>query len=92
MGLVVNSLEEVASLVEAMEESEYREYVAYVEQFAPALRKGFYTKKCLINAIQAFYKQDARSVWIPEEPYSLEDCKFTSTVLNESYGGNLALS
>lgn len=30
-----------------------------VEEFAPALRNGYFTKKCLIEAMQAFYRKDA---------------------------------
>lgn len=92
LGLVVNSLEEAEAAVEAMTEWDYSEYVRCVAQFAPALRHGYYTKKCLIDAMQAFYRKDAGRTLIPEESYSLEDCAFTSTKLYKSYGGNLALT
>lgn len=92
LGLAVYSLEEAVKAVEALTESEYQEYVQYVAQFSPALRRGYYTKKCLIEAMQAFYRRDAGRSLIPDKSYGIEDCIFTSTVLKESYGGNLALS
>ena len=92
LGLVVHSLDEAVALVEAMTESEYQEYVRSVGQFAPALKKGYYTKKCLIEALLAFYRKDAGKALIPDKFYHVEDCEFTSTVLKESYGGNLAFS
>ncbi|MCM1561204.1 MAG: glycosyltransferase [Butyrivibrio sp.] len=92
LGLAVNSLEEAAAMIETMKESDYRKYVDCVEQFAPAVRNGYFTKKCLLAAMQAFYRQDAGRVLIPEETYRLEKCEFTSTALNESYGGKLAFS
>lgn len=66
MGLVVNTLEEAAAAVEKMTEGEYREYTKAVEQFAPALRNGYYTKKCLMEVIQAFYRKDAGRIPVPE--------------------------
>ena len=92
LGLAVDSLEEAASAVEAMTESEYQGYVHSVEQFAPALRNGYYTKRCLIEAMAAFYRSDAGRILLPKNIYHLEDCEFTFAVLKESYGGNLALS
>lgn len=92
LGLVVNSLEAAAAAIEKMTGEEYREYVKSVEQFAPALRNGYYTKKCLIEAMQAFYRKDAGRDLIPAKAYQLGECAFSFTVLRESYGGNLALS
>lgn len=51
LGLVVNTLEEAAAAVERMTEGEYREYVKAVEQFAPALRNGYFGKKCLMKQL-----------------------------------------
>lgn len=92
LGLVVHSLEEALAKVEAMEREEYQEYVRHVENFAPALRKGYYTEKCLIEAMQAFYREDFDRLSTPAKVFSLDDSAFTVTVLKESYGGNLALS
>ncbi len=50
LGLIVNSLDEAIAVIESMTESEYQEYTRYVSQFAPAVRRGYYTKKCLIDA------------------------------------------
>lgn len=58
LGLTVNSLEEAVRIIEDMNASEYRRYALHVEQFAPALRNGYYTKKCLIDAVQALFRED----------------------------------
>ncbi len=92
LGLVVNSLNEAEALIDAMGEAEYQEYVRCTEQFTPALREGFYTKKCLMEAMQAFYRKDAGRMLIPANEYTLPECKFDYVVLNISYGGKLALS
>lgn len=92
LGLIVHSLEEAVAKVEAMAREEYQEYVRHVENFAPALRKGYYTQKCLIETMQAFYREDFDRLSIPSKVYSLDNPIFSSTVLKESYGGNLALS
>lgn len=92
IGLIVNSLKEAEALIDTMEEAEYRKYVQCVEQFAPALRKGFYTKKCLMETIQAFYRWDAGRMSIPAKEYTLSECIFDYAVLNISFGGKLALS
>lgn len=92
LGLVVNSLEEAAAAVEKMTEGEYREYTKAVEQFAPALRSGYYTKRCLIETMQAFYRKDAGRIPVPEKVYEAGESVFRSVSLTESYGGNLALS
>lgn len=92
LGLVVNSLEEAAEAVEKLTEEEYQQYVKSVEEFAPAVRNGYYTKKCLIDAMQAFCRKDADRLSIPEKIYGIGEYVFESVVLKESYGGNLALS
>lgn len=92
LGLIVHSLEEAIAEVELMDESEYQEYVHCVEEFAPALRKGYYTERCLIETTQAFYRKDSGRLSIPARVYGSGAFAFSSVVLKESYGGNLALS
>lgn len=92
MGLVVNSLEEAAAAVERMTEGEYRDYRKAVEQFAPALRNGYFTKKFLVEAMQAFYRRDAGRLPLPEKVNEAGESVFGKAVLKESYGGNLAFS
>ncbi len=92
VGIVVNSLREAAAAVEAMTESEYQEYIRCVAEFGTALKKGYYTKKCLIEAIWQFYRKDAGRHLIPETTCCPKDYAIIFTVLKESYGGNLALS
>lgn len=92
LGMIVHSLDEASEKIRAMKESEFQEYVTCVEQFAPALRKGFYTKKCLFEAMGAFYRKDAGRLAVPPTVYRLETPKFLSAVLRESYGEALALS
>ena len=92
LGLIVNSLDEAVTAIETMSEPEYQKYVSCVDQFAPALRNGYYTKKCLVDAVQAVYRKDAGEITIPATTYKLGRQLFTYTVLRESYGGNLALS
>ena len=93
LGLVVDSLDEAVETVRMMSEAEYQEYAQHVRQFAPALRNGYYTKKCLIEAVQALFREDIGKVFVQEtDIYDLGNLKFTATSLKESYGGNLALS
>lgn len=92
LGIVANSLEDAAVAVEKLTEEEYREYVKSVEQFAPALRYGYYTKKCLIETMQAFFRKDVGRIPIPEQFYTIENSAVRSVSLNRSYGGNMALS
>lgn len=64
LGWVVDSLEEAVTLVQEMKEAEYLETVRHVERFAPALRNGCYTKKCLIDAVMAFFREDAGKAFV----------------------------
>ena len=41
-----------------MSEAEYQEYVRHVGNFAPLIRSGYFTKKFLIDAIQALLRED----------------------------------
>lgn len=90
--LAVESLDEATETVQGMEEAEYQQYVRNVQRFALALRKGYYTKKCLTETMLAFYCNDAGRRSVPAKEYHLGKCIFDFVVLRESYGGNLALS
>lgn len=92
LGMVVPSLAEAARRIGAMSGAQYQGYVRSVAGFAPALRAGYYTRKCLIDTVQAFYRQDAGKIPIPSREYSLGECTFSTSVLKESYGGGLVLS
>lgn len=93
LGLVADSLDEAVATVRAMGEAEYQEYVRHVGQFAPALRNGYYTKKCLIESVQALFREDIGKAFVQETGiYDLGDMEFIATSLKKSYGGNLALS
>lgn len=92
LGLVADSLDEIETVINAMPEEQYQKYVYCVNQFAPALREGFFTKKCLTETMQAFYRRDAGRTLIPMEQYHLPVCSFDDAVLIVSYGGKLALS
>lgn len=93
LGLAVNSLDEAVGAIEDMSELGYREYVQHVGQFAIALRNGYYTKKCLINSVQALFREDLGKTFQQESDiYDLDDYKFVSVVLRKSYGGKFVLS
>ncbi len=93
LGLVVGSLGEAVKAIESMQESKYREYASHVEGFAPAIRNGYYTKKCLIESIWAMFREDAGKVFVQtEDVYHLDDHVFSGVTVKRSYGGNLALS
>lgn len=93
LGLVVQSIGEAVETMKAMNESEYLEYVWHVRQFAPALRNGYYTKKCLIASVQALFREDIGKTHIQEECiFELDTYKFQGTALKKTYGGNMALS
>ena len=92
LGFVVGSLDEAVAVIEKMEEREYKEYLQAVRQFAPGIRGGYYTKKCLIETIQAFYGKGTDRLSIPSRVYDLEEYVFASVALNASYRGYLALS
>lgn len=64
LGLVVDSLDEAVKDLKAMSESEYQEYVRHVGQFATALRNGYYTKKCLIDSVQALFREDIGKAFV----------------------------
>lgn len=93
LGLTADSLEEAVKRIDVMSEAEYQEYIRHVKQFAPGIRNGYYTKKCLIEAVLALFREDIQKTVIrTEDIYDLDECKFTGASLRRSYGGNLALS
>lgn len=93
LGLAVDSLEEAVNQVEMMGEATYQEYLRHVEQFAPGIRNGYYTKKCLIEAVWALFREDLGKPLIQSDDiYSLDSFIFAGTSLKKSYGENLALS
>lgn len=92
LGLVVNSLEEAKEAVKSMTETEYQQYVHSIGKFAQIIRNGYYTKRCLIDAIHAICVKDGGEISMPSNIYNPTEQKFVYAVLKESYGGNLALS
>ncbi len=93
LGMVVHSIDEAVENMKTMDESEYEEYVQHVGQFAPALRNGYYTKKCLIASVQALFRADIGKTYIQGESiFELGTYKFLGMALKKTYGGNMALS
>ena len=92
LGIAVDTLDEAVEIVRSMTEQEYREYAAAAAGFAPLLRNGFFTKKCLIDAIQMCMRKDMHVYSESNEAYVLPDCAFEYVCVNESFGGNLAVS
>lgn len=92
LGIVADTLEDVVHIVNNMTEQEYHGYTASVEQFAQLLREGFFTRKCLVDAIQMSARKDLYLYSETEEAYAMPDCFFEYTCVNESYKNNLALS
>ena len=92
LGIIVDSLEEAAAAVRDMSDQEYQEYVSAVARFAPLIREGFFTKKCLVEAVQMFMRKDMYVYSESKETFATLDCTFEYVCLNESYGNNLALS
>lgn len=92
LGIITDSLDEAEEKLKIMSEEEHQRYVQSVEMFAPALRNGYYTESCLLEAMQLFYRKDTGKLAIPKKLYGMEDCTFTFSVLRESYGGKAAFS
>lgn len=93
LGIITSSLDEAVKKIESMNESEYKNYVQHVQRFAPALRNGYYTRKCLIDSVQALFREDIGKAFVQmKNIYEVGDYEFLSTSLRHSYGGNLALS
>ncbi len=92
LGIAVDTLEEAVETVKNMTEPEYQEYTSAVSQFAPLLRKGLFTKKCLVDALQMARRKDMYVYSESNVVCAMPEGKFEYVCLNESYGGNLALS
>ena len=92
LGIVVDTLDEAVETVRSITEQEYREYTAAVAGFAPLLRNGFFTKKCLVDVIQMSMRKDVHVYSESNEVYVLPDCAFEYVCVNESFGDNLAIS
>ena len=92
LGIVVNTLEEAVSAARDMGEQEYREYLSAAARFAPLLREGFFTRKCLVDAIQMSMRKDMYAYSESNKTYMLSDCKFEYVCLNQAYENKLALS
>lgn len=58
LGFAADSLEEAVAKVEGMTETQYREYIRRVGEFAKLLRNGFFTKKFLIDVVHAIQRRD----------------------------------
>lgn len=92
LGIVVDTLDEAVEIVKSMTEQEYQEYAASVAGFAPLLRKGGFTEKCLVDVIQMSMRKDMHVYSESNEVYTLPDCVFEYVCVNESYENNLAVS
>ena len=92
LGIIAASLDEAVEIIESMSESEYKNYVQHVQKFAPALRNGYYTKKCLIDSVQALFRENMGKAFEQRKDiYEVGDYEFLSTSIKQSYGGNLTL-
>lgn len=92
LGIIADTLDEAVETVGNMTEQEYQGYVSAVAKFAPLVRKGFFTKKCLLDAIQISMRNDMYTYSESNEVYIMPKCAFEYVCLNESYENNLALS
>ena len=92
LGIAVDTLEEAVEAVKNMTEQEYQEYASAVSQFAPLLQQGYFTKKCFVDAIQMIMRKDMYAYSESDVVCAMPEGKFEYVCLNESYGGNLALS
>lgn len=92
LGIVADTLDYAIQAVKNMTGQEYQQYTEAVAQFAPLLREGFFTKKCLIDAVQMCMRKDMHTYSESKETYVMSDCTLEYVCLNESYGNNLALS
>ena len=92
LGIVADTLEEAAEIVKNMTEPEYRAYSAAAAWFAPLVREGFFTKKCLLDAVQMSMRNDMYTYSESNEAYRMSECTFAYVCLHKSYKDNLALS
>lgn len=92
LGIVVDTLDEAAETIKNITEQEYQEYVSAVSQFAPLLRQGYFTKKCLVDAIQMIMRKELYVYSESDVVCAVPEGRFEYVCLKESHGGNLALS
>ncbi len=92
LGIAADTPEEAAEAIKNMTESDYQVYSAAVAQFAPLVREGFFTKKCLLDAIHMSMRNDMYTYSESNEAYRMSECIFSYVCLKESYKNNLALS
>lgn len=93
LGIAVDTLDQAVETVKNMTEQEYQGYVSALSRFVPLIRQGFFTKKCFVDAIQMTVRRD---MYVYSEANNvvcdMPEGYFEYICLNESYGGNLALS
>ena len=92
LGVIVDTLDEAAEFIKQISEQEYLEYVAAVERFAPLLREGFFTKKCLMDAMQMAMREDMYLYYESQETFVMPAGFFEYVCVNESYEHHLAIS
>ena len=92
LGIAADTLDEAVETIKNMTEQEYQEYVSAVSRVAPLLRQGFFTKKCLVDALQMAMRKDMYVYSESNAVCTMPEGKFEYVCLKESYGGNLALS
>ncbi len=92
LGVIVDTLSEAVEIVKNITEQEYQEFVSSVARFAPLLRNGNFTRKCLVEALQISMRKDMYVYSESNETFEMPDCVFEYVCLNESYENNLALS
>ena len=92
LGIVVDTLDGAVETVKNITEQEYQEYISAVRYFAPLLREGFFTRKCCTDAIHMLMREDMYVYAESNDTFYMPESVFEYVCLNESYGGNLALS
>ena len=92
LGIIVDTLDEALEIVKNMTEQEYQGYAAAATEFAPLLREGSFTRKCLTDALQMMRRKDLHVYTESREIFDMPENVFEYVCLNESYGNKLALT
>lgn len=92
LGFIVDNLDEAVERVRNITEDEYHEYVEHVGKFAVLLRGGYFARKLITEAVHLVVREDTVKEPLPTRTYDLGEAAFSHAILNESYGGYLALS
>ncbi len=92
LGIVADTLEEAVQAVEDMKEPEYQEYISAVSRFAPLLREGLFTKKCLLDAVHMLMRKDLYAYSESNAACIMPKGVFEFVCLREAYQDRLALS